>query len=163
MSGTHLGLLTNSSVVVLFFLRQLRVYWRGAPPLTRGRTCSLQLFAAWPLQRSLSRVRVQRDSLLYFTASSLRLPQPEGQGSCIYLPQEQRSPVIPQGIGVFATVLRKSTSLSRGGIRSGAQDQMFFLSENCGFLDVGAPLMRRWICKLVVQLLLGLARAVTVR
>jgi hypothetical protein len=31
--------------------------------------------------------------------SHLRLPQPGGPGSCIYIPQEQGCPVIPPGIG----------------------------------------------------------------
>jgi hypothetical protein len=40
--------------------------------------------------------------------------------------------------------------------------RFFCLSDDCGFLDVGAlSLTRGWVCNLLVQLLLGLARAVT--
>jgi hypothetical protein len=39
--------------------------------------------------------RIRNHTLL----SHLRLPQPGGPGSCIYIPQEQGGPVIPLGIG----------------------------------------------------------------
>jgi hypothetical protein len=45
----------------------------GAPSLTRGRVCRLQLL------RSHSRVRVTRDSWPYFTVSDSRHPQSGGQ------------------------------------------------------------------------------------
>jgi hypothetical protein len=51
-------------------------------------------------------------------------------------------------------------SLSLGvGLPSGAHDQIFFLSDNCG----APPLTRGCACNLLVQLLLCLARAVTLR
>jgi hypothetical protein len=37
----------------------------------------------------------------------------------------------------------------------------FFLSKNCGFLDTGHSLTRGWVSNLLVQMLLSLARAVT--
>jgi hypothetical protein len=33
--------------------------------------------------------------------SHLKLPQPEGPGPCIYIPQEKGGPVIPPGTGLF--------------------------------------------------------------
>jgi hypothetical protein len=40
----------------------------------------------------------------YILLSHLRLPQPGGPGSSIYIPQEQGDPVIPPGIG-YDTIL----------------------------------------------------------
>jgi hypothetical protein len=45
----------------------------GAPSLTRRRVC-LFLYTAGPCQRSLSLVRVPKNSRPYFTVSDLRLP-----------------------------------------------------------------------------------------
>jgi hypothetical protein len=53
--------------------------------------------AAGTRQRSHSRVRLPRDSWTYFTFSDSRLPQPVGPGPRIYIPHEQRGPVIPPG------------------------------------------------------------------
>jgi hypothetical protein len=52
-----------------------------------------------PRQRSLSCVRVSRDSWPYFTLSDWRLYQPGGPGSRIYIPHEQGDPVLPPGTG----------------------------------------------------------------
>jgi hypothetical protein len=52
-----------------------------------------------PRQHSHSRVRFPRDSWPYVTASNSRLPQPEGPGVRIYVPQEQGGPVRPPGTG----------------------------------------------------------------
>jgi hypothetical protein len=54
---------------------------------------------AVPRQSSHSRVRVLRDSCLYFTVSDSRLPQPGGPSSHIYNPQEQGGAVKPPGTG----------------------------------------------------------------
>jgi hypothetical protein len=59
----------------------------GAPSQTRGRVCSLQ-------SRSES-----RRTRSYTLQSHLKLPQPGGPGSRIYIPQEQGGPVIPPGTG----------------------------------------------------------------
>jgi hypothetical protein len=65
------------------------------------------IIAAGPRQRILSWVRVQRDSWPYFIVSDSRLPQPEGTGPRIYIPQEQGGPVLPPGIGFpFRRLLR---------------------------------------------------------
>jgi hypothetical protein len=55
-------------------------------------------FAADPRQRSHSRVRAPRDWWPYFSVSDSRLPKLWGPGPRIYIPQEQRGPVIPPGI-----------------------------------------------------------------
>jgi hypothetical protein len=58
-------------------------------------------------QRGNSRVRVPRDLLPHFTFSDSRLPQPGGQVSGIYIPQEQGGPVIHPGTGFpFRRLLR---------------------------------------------------------
>jgi hypothetical protein len=61
----------------------------------------------------------------------LRLPQPGGPSSCIYFPQEQGSPVIPEGIGfefsdlyVYKLSFRKEAGLSYGTI--GVQTVWFY-------------------------------------
>jgi hypothetical protein len=48
------------------------------------------------------------------------------------------------------------------GLSSAALDHILFLSDDWGFLDVGAPsLTRGWACNLLVRLLLRLTSAVT--
>jgi hypothetical protein len=80
--------------------------WRQAffPQLN---TCDYCPYAALSLSRedrsvvynrsSHSQVRVPQGSRPHFTVSDSRLPQPRGPGPCIYIPQEQGSPVIPPG------------------------------------------------------------------
>jgi hypothetical protein len=63
----------------------------GAPSLTRGQVCSLQC-TQWSESR-----RTRNRALL----SHLRLPQPGGPGSRIYISQEQGGPVIPLGTRFF--------------------------------------------------------------
>jgi hypothetical protein len=64
--------------------------------------------ASGPRQRSHSWARVPRDSWSYFTVSDSRLPQPEGQGPRIYIPQEQGGSVKPPVTGVpFRRLLRE--------------------------------------------------------
>jgi hypothetical protein len=65
---------------------KLRSCLCGAPSLTRRRVCSFQC--------NHSMVRVVQNPL-----HCLRLPQPGGPGSRIYIPQEKGSPVIPPGTG----------------------------------------------------------------
>jgi hypothetical protein len=62
---------------------------------------------AGPRQRSHSQVWVPRDSLPHFTVLDSRLPQTEGPGPRIYIPQEQGGPVIPPWTGFpFRRLLR---------------------------------------------------------
>jgi hypothetical protein len=67
--------------------------------LSEERTGLSFTIAAGPRQRSHSQVRVLRDSWPHFTVSDSRLPQPGGLGPRIYIPQEQRDPIIPPGTG----------------------------------------------------------------
>jgi hypothetical protein len=61
-----------------------------APSLTRGWVCNLQC--------NHSRVRVAQNRN-HTLLSYLRLPQPGGPGSRIYIPREQGGPIISQGTG----------------------------------------------------------------
>jgi hypothetical protein len=120
-----------------------------------------------------------RDHILL---SHLRLPQLEGPGPCIYIPQEQGGLVIPPGTGFpFHCLLwlaggilevevylwpTNSQSVSQSVLVSGSQlEPMTRFLFSVWRLQVswnGAPsLMKGWVCNLLLQLLLGLARAVT--
>jgi hypothetical protein len=59
-------------------------------------TCGYSLsftIGAGPRQRGHSHVRVQLESLPYFTVSDSRRPQPGRPGPRIYIPQERSEPV----------------------------------------------------------------------
>jgi hypothetical protein len=86
--------------------RQLRIIYFVAPPLTRGRVCNfltrgrvcnllVQLLLG--LARAVTLVSKSHRTHGHILLSHLRLPQPGGPGSRIYIPQEQRDPVIPPG------------------------------------------------------------------
>jgi hypothetical protein len=79
---------------VWLFFRQFRGCWCGAPSLTKSRVCTFQFF---PGIVSASFLRSQSHGSHEHSLLSLffRLPQPGGPGSCIYFPQEQGIPVIP--------------------------------------------------------------------
>jgi hypothetical protein len=99
VSGTHVGPAINFSPFSLWlYFRQFRVCWCGAPSLTRSPICTFQFLpgiASAAFLRSESHGTHEHILLSLF----LRLPQPGGPGSCIYIPQEQSIPVIPPGIG----------------------------------------------------------------
>jgi hypothetical protein len=78
----------------LFSVWQLRVFWCGAPSLTRGWVCNLIVQLLLGLARA-----VTLGSKSHRTQSHLRLPQPGGPVPRIYIPQEQSVPVIPPGSG----------------------------------------------------------------
>jgi hypothetical protein len=59
--------------------------------MTRGRVCNCSVIAQW------SELRKTRNHTLL---SHLRLPQPGGPGSHIYIPLEQSGPVIPRALGL---------------------------------------------------------------
>jgi hypothetical protein len=59
--------------------------------------------AAGRHQCSHSRIRIPQDSWPCFNVADLRVPQPGVPGPCIYIPQEQGDPVIPQALGFFVT------------------------------------------------------------
>jgi hypothetical protein len=63
---------------IFITVRQLRVFYIGRP-----------------LWRENGSVFYNVQYTIYFTVSDLRIPQPGGEGPCIYIPQEQGGPVIP--------------------------------------------------------------------
>jgi hypothetical protein len=67
--------------------------------LSDERTGLLFTIAGGHHQCSYTWVRVPQDSWLYFNVADLRLPQPGLPSPCIYIPQEQASPVIPPSSG----------------------------------------------------------------
>jgi hypothetical protein len=89
VTGSHLEPTTR----FLFSVWRLRVSWCVAPSLTRGWVCNLlvQLLLGSKSRRTHELISI----------SHLRLPQPGGPSSRIYIPQEQGSPVIPPGREVF--------------------------------------------------------------
>jgi hypothetical protein len=107
--------------------------------------------------------------------SHLRLPQPGGPGSYIYFPQEQGGPVIPPDTGSpFHHLLRLAglklkliynwQSVGKSVLVSGSNlepmTRILYSVWRLWDFGCGAPsLMRGWVCNLLVQLLLDLARA----
>jgi hypothetical protein len=79
-------------------VRQMQVSWCGMPSLMRGCMCILQLLLG------LTRAVILR-IMTIFALSNLRLTQPEGPGSRIYLPQEHGGPVIPLGHSISIYIL----------------------------------------------------------
>jgi hypothetical protein len=117
---------------------------------------------------SPAQLLIPRDSRAYFIVSDFLTPQPGGPGSCIYFPQEQGSPVIPPGVTTHVEVkVNLPPKVSRpvcldARLPTGAHDQILFLSDDCRVSWCGVPFQTRgWAYNLLVQLLLGLARAVT--
>jgi hypothetical protein len=65
--------------------------------LTRGRVCNLLVQLLLVLARAVTLGSKSRRTHDHILLSHMRLPQPGGPGSCIYIPQEQGGPVIPPG------------------------------------------------------------------
>jgi hypothetical protein len=87
--------------------RQLRVCYFVAPSLTRGQVCNLLYNCFWALPEQSLMGRSPAELTALFYCLILRLPQPGGPGSRIYIPQEQGGPVIPPGTGFpFYRLLR---------------------------------------------------------
>jgi hypothetical protein len=62
------------------------------------RVCSLQLLLGFASAVTFaSESRATHD---HFTASNLRLPQPGGPDSCIYIPRNMGGTIIPPGTGL---------------------------------------------------------------
>jgi hypothetical protein len=92
----------------------------------------------------------------YTLLSHLRLLQPGGPGSHIYIPQEQGGPIIPRGTGFgghpsqsqnHITTDGQSVIMSRYRANSGTCDQILLsvrrlFSEICCLVSVGLPLWR---------------------
>jgi hypothetical protein len=68
----------------------------GAPSLTKGRVCRLQLLLPSPAQ---SFSGPSPAGLIIFYCLRFETSLPGGPGPRIYIPQEQRGPVIPPGTG----------------------------------------------------------------
>jgi hypothetical protein len=102
-SGTH----GQFFILLEIFFRQLRLCYFVAPSLTRGRVCNLLVQLLLGLTRAVTLGSKSLRTHGHILLSHLRLPQPGGPGSCIYIPQEQGGPVIPPGTGFpFCRLLR---------------------------------------------------------
>jgi hypothetical protein len=148
---------------IFITVRQLRVCWFGAPSLTIGGVCPLQLLLALA-----SAVILGSESR---TVSDSRLPQPGEPGPRIFIPQEQGDPVIPPGTGFpFRRLLRLTglrwrcsnppphgdcrfwvlcydrrsvdQSVLESSTHLGLTTRSLLLSDSCVFVDVGRSLWR---------------------
>jgi hypothetical protein len=81
----------------LFSVWQLWVSWNGAPSLARGRVCNLLVQLLLGLARAATLRSKFSRTHDYILLSHLRLSQPGGPGSRIYISLEQGGPVIPSG------------------------------------------------------------------
>jgi hypothetical protein len=77
--------------------RQLRICYFVAPSLTRGRVSNLLVQLLLGLVRAVTLGSKFYRTHGHILLTHLRLPQPGGPGSRIYIPQEQGGPVIPPG------------------------------------------------------------------
>jgi hypothetical protein len=77
------------------FFRQLRFCNFVVPSLMRGRACNLFVQLLLGLARAVILGSKSRRTRGHILLSLMRLPQPGGPGSRIYVPQEQGGPVIP--------------------------------------------------------------------
>jgi hypothetical protein len=77
--------------------RQLWVCNFVAPSLTRGRVCNLLVQLLLGLARAVTLVLKSRRTHGHILLFHLRLPQPGGPGSRIYIPQVQGGTFIPPG------------------------------------------------------------------
>jgi hypothetical protein len=97
VSGANLG------PVIIFFLdiffRQLRLCYFVAPSLSRGRGCNLLLQLLLDLARAVTLGSKSRRTHGHMLLSHLRLPQPEGPGSRIYIPPNRVAQLYPRAHG----------------------------------------------------------------
>jgi hypothetical protein len=92
----------DSRPILLFleiFFRQLRFCNFVAPSLTRGRAFNLLVQLLLGLARAVILGSKSRRTHGHILLSLMRLSQPGGPGSRIYIPQEQGGLVIPPGTG----------------------------------------------------------------
>jgi hypothetical protein len=86
---------------------QLLLCYFVPPSLTRGRVCNLLVQLLLGLVRAVTLGSKSRRTQGHILLSHLRLPQPGGPGSRIYIPQEQGGPDKPPGTGFpFCRLLR---------------------------------------------------------
>jgi hypothetical protein len=113
VSGTHLRPATNFSHSLFdYFLDNLEFVDVGLPLWREVGVCTFHFL---PGIASAAFLRyeyhgIHKQSLLSLL---LRLPQTGGPGSCIYFLQEQRSPVIPPGIGLWVQEMWTELNLRR--------------------------------------------------
>jgi hypothetical protein len=107
VSGAHLGPVTNFSFSLKFPSDNCVFVILLAPSLTRRRVCNLLVQLLLVLARAVTLGPKSRRTHDHILLSHLRLLQPGGSGSRIYIPQEQSGPVIPPGTGFpFCRLLR---------------------------------------------------------
>jgi hypothetical protein len=98
-----LGVRRSSGTSDQFFVlleisfRELGLFYFVAPSLTRGRVCNLLVQLFLGLARAVTLGSKSRRTHGHILLSHLRLTQPGGPGSRIYIRQEQGGPVIPPG------------------------------------------------------------------
>jgi hypothetical protein len=166
---------------IFITVRQLRVCWCGAPSVTRGRVCLLQLLLA--LASVVILGSESRGTHGHALLSQIRdFPNLEGPGLRIYILHEHSGPVIPPdtgfffrhfpwlagyGAGIRTRVYRGPTELRvilplvvyRQSVRLSAKplethDQRFYLQLIfCSYSPyVTSSLTRRWVCLLWIGL-----------
>jgi hypothetical protein len=107
--------------------RQLRLWYFVAPSLTRGWVCNLLLNCFWVLPEQSFSSQSSAELTVHILMSHLRLRQPGGPGSRIYIPQEQGGPLIPPGIGFpFCRLLRLASTRGNSALLSTATDPLSF-------------------------------------
>jgi hypothetical protein len=101
--GSHKKFMTR----FLSSVWQLLDSWCGASSLTRGCVCNLLVQLLLGLARAVILGTKSRRTHDHILSPNLTVPKPGGPGSRIYIPQEQRGPVIPPGTGFpFRRILR---------------------------------------------------------
>jgi hypothetical protein len=97
-----------------YFFRQLRFCSFVAPSLTRGRVCNLLVQLLLGFARAVTLGSKSCRTHGHILLSHMRLPQPGGPGSRIYISQEQGDPIIPPGTvtDAFASIFPSLISTS---------------------------------------------------
>jgi hypothetical protein len=88
VSGAHLGPMTFFFLLGISF-RQLRLCYFVAPSLTRGQVCNLLVQLFLGLARAVTIGSKYLKTLGHILLFHLRLPQPGGPGSRIYIPRNR--------------------------------------------------------------------------
>jgi hypothetical protein len=124
---------------IFITVRQLQVFWCGAPALTRGRVCRLQLL---PVLDSAVILAIESHGAHdHILLSVSRFLQPERQSRRMYIPQENGGPVVPPGNELSVNKLRKSKLCSG----SQTSDQDFGSVYRVYYVSTDNILM--WICE----------------
>jgi hypothetical protein len=81
------------------FFRHLLVCYFVAPSLTRGRVCNLLVQLLLGLASAVTLGSKSRRTHGHILLSHLRLPQPGGPGSLIYIPRNRVAQLYPRALG----------------------------------------------------------------